>query len=167
MTLELGNDGGLKWGMLHFLDLTSSKDHRVLWCSWGLCVGHWPWCGWGSGECLCQHRVGQCCHQGPYWYEQSQLPPETLVRTGSVLLLGALSVSVVLLQPCLCWCSWPMLPSKVTQVMFLVCATAWSYVDVHGQCYWQGQHQCEWPPLTPEFLLRPRPVQLLGLCLPS
>lgn len=48
LPLALSNDWGLGWGKVHFLDLTSLKDHYGLQCHWSPCwgLGCCPWQKW-------------------------------------------------------------------------------------------------------------------------
>lgn len=81
----LGNSGGPRWVMVHFLDHTSSKDYHGPWCCqrpccsmWSMMLPQvimklksmWTYSVFAADWSLCDVLV-LCCLRGPYWYEWS------------------------------------------------------------------------------------------------
>jgi hypothetical protein len=77
--------------------------------------------------------------------EWPALPPETIVRTRSRLLLRTMSGSIALMLLGLCWWPWTELAFKAMWIS--VCAAAWRHADVPGQCCHHGPYWCECPQL--------------------
>lgn len=116
--LALGNDRGLKWGTVHFLDWTSLKDHCGLQYHQKMCWYHWSIllaqtgmkpeiqvevCSLGDIlrlGCLRSHAglSGLSNHLRP-WGDRLLVPAALRVMSGSVVLIQPRAM-LVLVAPC-------------------------------------------------------------------
>lgn len=101
---------------------------------------------------------------GPYWSEWYVLPPRAMLMFRPMLPQRAMSGSIVLLWPGLCWSPWPGVDPNV-RGMSMVYATTINHTDIHHlKCIRQPSHPgpwsdynwelCSWSGLIPETMCK-------------